>query len=102
MLELFIKGIRIDDAGRIIVSVHDHVSEYLAQEESKKTLKETLEKILESDFIQLEVAKTSARITVTEGKAELCKQKIEEELKKAAEMAATFMSQMNQNNPDEA
>lgn len=101
MLELFIKNIKIDEAGRIVVSVHDHVSEYLTQDESKKMLKETLEKILASDFQKLEVAKTSARITVTEGTSEACKSKIEVELQKAAEMAAAFMSQMNQSNQEE-
>ncbi len=97
MLELFIKNIKIDDEGRIVIAVHDHVSEYLTQDDSKKMIKETLEKILATDFVKLEVAKTSARVTVAEGKSESCKQLIEQEMQKAAEMAAAFMSQMNQN-----
>lgn len=97
MLELFIKNIKIDTEGRIVIAIHDQFSEYLIKDDSKKMIKETLEKILATDFIKLEVAKTSARITVTEGQSETCKQLIEEEMKKAAEMAAAFMSQMNQN-----
>jgi len=97
MLELFIKNIKIDSEGRIVIAIHDQFSEYLVKDDSKKMIKETLEKILDTDFIKLEVAKTSARITVTEGKSEVCKQAIEQEMQKAAEMAAAFMSQMNQN-----
>ncbi|MBF4692885.1 hypothetical protein [Fusibacter ferrireducens] len=97
MLELFIKNIKIDTEGRIVISIHDQFSEYLIKDDSKKMIKETLEKILATDFIKLEVAKTSARITVAEGQSEKCKQMIETEMKKAAEMAAAFMSQMNQN-----
>ncbi|GAU76809.1 hypothetical protein [Fusibacter sp. 3D3] len=96
MLELFIKNIKIDAEGRIVIAIHDQFSEYLIKDDSKKMIKETLEKILTTDFVKLEVAKTSARVTVAEGQSETCKQLIEAEMKKAAEMAAAFMSQMNQ------
>lgn len=95
MLEMFIKSITIDDADRIVIKVQDHLSEYLVKDDSKKMIKETLEKVLQDDFKQLEIAKTSARITVAEGKAQASKAIIESEIQKALAMAAQFMSQMN-------
>lgn len=95
MMEMFIKYIKFDDEKRIIIAIQDHLAEHLIKDESKKMLKETLEKALKEDFIKLEVAKTSVRITVTEGKEEECKTVIETEIAKAIEMAMAFMNQMN-------
>lgn len=97
MLNLFIKSIVIDDAKRIVVHVQDHISEFLVKEDSKKMLKDMGEKTLGSDFIKLEVSKTSFRVTVAEGTEEASKAKIETELLKGIEMAMSFMSQMNSN-----
>lgn len=97
MLNLFVKSIQLDDQKRIVVSVQDHISEHLVQEESKKMLKDMAEKTLGSDFIQLEVSKTSFRVTVKEGTEEASMSKVEAEILKGIEMAMSFMSQMNQN-----
>ena len=98
MLSMFIKSISLDDSNRIVVSVQEHLSEMLAKEESKKMLKDMAVKTLGTDFIKLEVAKTSFRVTVTEGTEEANKAKVETEIAKAIEMAMQFMSQMNPEN----
>ncbi len=98
MLEMFIKSITFDDEKRIVVKVQDHLKEYMTKEEYKKQVKETLEKVLGQDFIKLEVAPSSARITVAEGKEESAKAKIEQELKDAIQMAMQMMQQMNNKN----
>lgn len=98
MLSMFIKSISLDDSNRIVVSVQEHLSEMLVKEESKKMLKDMAVKTLGTDFIKLEVAKTSFRVTVTEGTEEASKVKVEEEITKAIEMAMQFMSQMNPQN----
>lgn len=95
MLSMFIKSIHLDDEKRIVVMIQDHFSEYLAKEDSKKMLKDMAVKTLEGDFVKLEVAKTSFRLTVAEGTEEQSKQKVETEINKAIEMAMQFMSQMN-------
>jgi len=98
MLSMFIKSISLDDSNRIVISVQEHLSEMLAKEESKKMLKDMAVKTLGTDFIKLEVAKTSFRVTVTEGTEEANKVKVETEIAKAIEMAMQFMSQMNPEN----
>jgi uncharacterized protein (UPF0276 family) len=93
-MNMFIKHIKLDDEKRIIVAVQDHLAGYLQEEQSKKMLKETVEKVLAEDFKLLEVAKTSCRITVVEGREDDCMKKVEEEIVKGIEMAMAFMSQM--------
>jgi hypothetical protein len=101
MLEMFVKSIKLDDAGRIVIVIQDHLSEYFVKEDSKKMLKDMAVKTLGDDFIKLEMSKVSARITVQEGRSEACKALIQEELVKGIEMAMQFMSQM-QTGSDEA
>jgi len=96
MIDMFIKSISFDDQKRIIISVQEHLVEYLKEPESRKMLKETVAKALEEDFVSLEIAKTSCRVTVTEGKEDECKVKIESEIAKAIEFAMNFMNNMNQ------
>ncbi len=99
MMPMFIKSIQLDAANRIVVQVQEVMAEYLLKEDLKKMLKDMAVKALSSDFIKLEVAKTSFRITVAEGTEAASKEKVETEIVKAIEMAMTFMSQMN--NPKE-
>lgn len=93
MVEMFIKSIVIDDAKRIVVHVQEMVAEHFLSEDSRKMLKEMTSHALGEDFIKLEAAKTSFRVTVKEGTEEASKEKIEAEIKKAIEMAMSFMSQ---------
>lgn len=95
MMSMFIKSIQLDDANRIVVQVQDMMAEYLSKEESKKMLKDMAVKTLDTDFIKLEVAKTSFRITVADGTEAASKEKVETEIIKAIEMAMSFMSQMD-------
>lgn len=95
MMSMFIKSIQLDDANRIVVQVQDMMAEYLSKEESKKMLKDMAVKALDADFIKLEVAKTSFRITVADGTEAASKEKVETEIIKAIEMAMSFMSQMD-------
>lgn len=99
MMSMFIKSIQLDAANRIVVQLQDMMAEYLLKDESKQMLKEMAVKTLGSDFIKLEVAKTSFRVTVAEGTEVASKEKVETEIIKAIEMAMSFMSQMN--NKDE-
>jgi hypothetical protein len=94
MLELFIKSINTDDAGRIIVVIQDHLAEYMAKDDSKKMIKDMVVQALGENFVKLEMSKTSARITVAEGTTDACKTLIEEELKKGLELAMSMMGQM--------
>jgi hypothetical protein len=93
-MNMFIKYIKLDDQKRIIIALQDHLTGYLQEDQSKQMLKETAEKVLAEDFKQLEVAKTSCRITVAEGTEEASMKKVEEEIVKGIEMAMAFMSQM--------
>lgn len=95
MMSMFIKSIQLDASKRIVVQLQDMMSEYLLKDESKQMLKEMAVKTLGSDFIKLEVAKTSFRVTVAEGTEVASKEKVETEIIKAIEMAMSFMSQMN-------
>ena len=95
MMSMFIKSIQLDAANRIVVQLQDMMAEYLLKDESKQMLKEMAVKTLGSDFIKLEVAKTSFRVTVAEGTEIASKEKVETEIIKAIEMAMSFMSQMN-------
>lgn len=95
MMDMFIKSIQLDESNRIVVVIQDHFSEYLSKEESKKMLKDMAVKVLEADFVKLEVAKSSFRITVVEGAEVAAKEKVEQEIAKGIEMAMAFMSQMN-------
>lgn len=93
MVEMFIKSIVIDDSKRIVVHVQDMVAEHFLSEESRKMLKDMTLQALGSDFVKFEATKTSFRVTVKEGTEEASKAKIEAEIKKAIEMAMSFMSQ---------
>lgn len=95
MMDMFIKSIQLDESNRIVVTIQDHFAEYLSKEESKKMLKDMALKVLEADFVKLEVAKSSFRITVVEGAEAAAKEKVEQEIVKGIEMAMSFMSQMN-------
>lgn len=95
MMSMFIKSIQLDANNRIVVQLQDMMAEYLLKDESKQMLKEMAVKTLGSDFIKLEVAKTSFRVTVAEGTEVASKEKVETEIIKAIEMAMSFMSQMN-------
>lgn len=95
MMDMFIKSIQLDESNRIVVTIQDHFVEYLSKEESKKMLKDMALKVLEADFVKLEVAKSSFRITVVEGAEAAAKEKVEQEIVKGIEMAMSFMSQMN-------
>jgi hypothetical protein len=95
MMDMFIKSIQLDESNRIVVTIQDHFAEYLSKEESKKMLKDMALKVLEADFVKLEVAKSSFRITVVEGAEASAKEKVEQEIVKGIEMAMSFMSQMN-------
>ena len=93
-LSLFIKEIRLDEKGRIVVFVQDIIKDHLNNKEYRVKVKDTLKQLIEDDFKQLEVSSTSVRVTVTEGKGEECKNIIVEELNKLAMLAAQFMSGM--------
>lgn len=95
MISMFVKSIQIDDAKRVVVHIQDMIAEYLLKDDSKKMLKEMAEKALGSDFIKMEVSKSSFRVTVAEGSEEAAKEKIEAELLKYIEMAMSFMAQMD-------
>ncbi len=97
MTESFIKSIHIDEANRIVVQVQEFVAEQFLTPDSKKMLKDMTEKSLGEDFVKFEAAKTSFRVTVKEGTEQVCKQKIEDEIKKAIEMAMAFMSKNGEN-----
>lgn len=92
-MNMFIKSITLDEVGRIVTVIQDQFSDYLIKDASKKMLKEMATKALGDAFIKLEVAKTSFRITVAEGKEESSKAIIENEILKGIEMALDFMSQ---------
>lgn len=98
---MFIKYIKLDDEKRIIIALQDHLAGYLQEEQSKKMLKETAEKVLADDFKLLEVAKSSCRLTVAEGTEEASMKKVEEEIVKGIEMAMAFMSQMGGSMPEQ-
>ncbi|WP_430883395.1 hypothetical protein [Fusibacter sp. JL216-2] len=94
-MSMFIKSIALDEERRIVITGQPHLAEYLKDQETRKMLKGAAQKVLADDFIQMEVGKTSCRITVTSEKAEECMKLVEEELVKGIEMALAFMSQMN-------
>lgn len=96
MIEMFIKSIVIDDAKRIVVHVQDAIADQFLNEDSRKMLKDMTSKALGDDFIKLEAAKKSFRVTVKEGSEETSKDKIETEIKKTIEMAMSFMAQGEQ------
>jgi Holliday junction resolvase-like predicted endonuclease len=99
MFEMFVKSIHLDDAKRIVVQIHEFVAEQFLNAESKKMLKDMTTKALGEDFVVLEAAKTSFRVTVKEGRQEICKQKIEDEIRKMIDMAMSFMEK-NQEGSD--
>lgn len=94
-LSFFVKSITIDDENRIVVIAQDIIKDQLSNAEYRKQARQTLKDFLKEDFIELEVSSSSARVTVSEGKAEECKNIIETELNKVLEMAAQFMGGMN-------
>ncbi|MBN2898815.1 MAG: hypothetical protein JXO44_08570 [Clostridia bacterium] len=100
-MNMFVKYIKLDEEKRIIIALQDHLAGYLQEEQSKKMLKETAEKVLADDFKLLEVAKSSCRITVAEGTEEASMAKVEQEIVKGIEMAMAFMSQMGGQAPQE-
>ncbi len=95
MISMFVKSIQIDDSKRVVIHIQDLIAEHLLKDDSKKMLKEMTENALGSDFVKLEVSKTSFRVTVVEGTEESSKEKIEAELLKYIEMAMSFMTQMD-------
>lgn len=95
--KMFIKSIVTDDQGRIIVNVQDEFQNYLKEDMTKKMLRETAVKALGENFIQLEVSKSTFRVTVKEGTSDESKVIIETEITKSIEMALNFLSQFNQN-----
>lgn len=94
-LSFFVKSIKLDEEKRIIVTAQDTIKDQLTNKEYRLKAKEALKTLLKDDFNELEVSKTSARITVAEGKAEQCKKIIEDELNKLMQLAAQFMSNMS-------
>lgn len=94
-LSMFVKSIKLDEEGRIIVTVQDIIKSQMTNSEYRQQTKEMLKKLLKDNFEKLEVSTTSARITVAQGKGEECKRLIEEELQKLIQMAAQFMNNMN-------
>jgi len=95
MLELFIKSMSLDEEDRIVIIVQDQIKSALQDEKSRKMVKETLEKTLGEDFIKLEMTKSSARVTTTEGKGAESLEKIKVELGNIMNMASEYMSQMD-------
>lgn len=93
-MSMFIKSIDLDEERRIVITGQAHLAEYLKDQETRKMLKGAAEKVLGEDFKQMEIGKSSCRITVTAEKAEECMKLVEEELVKGIEMALAFMSQM--------
>lgn len=93
-LNNFLKYIKLDEEKRILISLQNQYQSYLQEKESKKMILDGLKSILGEDFKKLEVGKNICRVTVTEGKEEESKEKIETELIKGLEMAMAFMSQM--------
>jgi hypothetical protein len=91
-LNQFIKGIKLDEQDRIIVSIHEFLESYLASPENRKMLKDGLVQMLGGDFKQLEIAKNICRVTVTEGTEQANLVKLETELKAAIELALSFMT----------
>lgn len=93
---MFIQSITIDEVGRIVVTIQEAFRNYLQEEQAKKLLRETAMNALKEKFVQLEVSKSTFRITVQEGTTEESKGIIENEIAKAIEMALMFMNQFNQ------
>ncbi|MCK8058365.1 MULTISPECIES: hypothetical protein [unclassified Fusibacter] len=90
---MFIKSIKIDDMGRIVVSVQDQLATFLKEDNTKQMLKEAARKALGDDYVRLEVSPTTFRVTVKEGSSEKAKELIEKEIATQIEMALSFMSQ---------
>ncbi|MBN2796565.1 MAG: hypothetical protein JXR88_14240 [Clostridia bacterium] len=93
---MFIKSITIDEQERIVVAIQENFQNYLQDEQAKKMLRETAMNALNENFVQLEVSKTTFRVTVQPGTSEASKTIIENEIAKAIEMALMFMSQFGQ------
>jgi hypothetical protein len=93
---MFIQSITIDESGRIVVTIQEAFRNYLQEDQAKKLLRETAMNALKEKFVQLEVSKSTFRITVQEGTTEESKSIIENEIAKAIEMALMFMNQFNQ------
>lgn len=93
---MFIQSITIDEVGRIVVTIQEAFRNYLQEEQAKKLLRETAMNALKEKFVQLEVSKSTFRLTVQEGTTEESKNIIENEIAKAIEMALMFMNQFNQ------
>lgn len=91
-LNLFIKYIQKDENNRILVSIQEFLEPQLATAENRKMIKDTLMRILESDFVQLEIGKNVCRVTVKEGTEDQSVEKIKEGLQAAIEMAMNFMN----------
>lgn len=95
MENMFIKSITVND-NKITVSVLESYQHFLKEDMVKKMLRDAAVNALGEIFIQLEVSKSTFRITVTNGTEEKAKKIIEEEITKNIEMALSFLNAMNQ------
>lgn len=93
-LNYFIKYIKLDDEKRILISIQNQFESHLQDKQNRKMIKDSLSSILNDDFKLLEIGKNICRVTVTEGKENESKQKIEQELIKGLDMAMNFINQM--------
>lgn len=93
---MFIQSITTDDQSRIVVAVQEAFQQYLQDDMSKKLLKETAVKALGENFVQLEVSKTTFRLTVKPGSEAASRAIVEEEIAKSIEMAVAFLNQFGQ------
>lgn len=94
--ELFIKYIKKDEEGRILISVQNHFAEKLKDDTAKKEIKKMLVDTLKDDFLKLEIGKNVLRVTVNNDPDE-CINKINAYIDQMLQMAGQFMEQMGKN-----
>jgi hypothetical protein len=87
----FINEIKFDEAKRIIISVEPNYQSYLQNDKLKQMLKKAVMDALKTNFVKLEVGKTSCRITVVPGTEEESLRLVNQELVKALEFAMKFL-----------
>lgn len=97
--EMFIKYIKTDDEGRILISVQNHLQEELKKDNVRQEIKELLVETLNDNFEKLEIGKNICRVTVNEN-SEQAVQTIENKIDETLQMAGEIMSQMGNNKAD--
>lgn len=87
---MFIKSIKTDEEGRILIAAQNHFETQLKEEKVRKEIKKLLTQILQENFKKLEIGKNVCRVTVNQNPEDaitLINQQIDQTL----QMAAQFM-----------